>query len=74
MPNKPTSDDSSSISNQPLIPKQGEQKNYEAAVGALMSSYGFSSTVAVPVTQKKKDKKQKSGRYGLSKESNMIRN
>lgn len=59
MSNKPTSsDDASSISNQPLIPKQGAQKDYEAAVGALMSSYGLSSTVAVPVTKKKKDKKK----------------
>ncbi|KAL5519769.1 hypothetical protein ACEPAG_1429 [Sanghuangporus baumii] len=66
MSNYPTSagDDAASISNQPLIPKPSEPKDYEAAAGALMSSYGFSGGIP-PIPEKDKKKKSK----GKSKKS-----
>ena len=55
------SDDTSSISNQPLLPKDPEPKNFEAAAASLMSTYGFGGHVPKPYpkpskTNKKKDK------------------
>ncbi|KAL5524273.1 hypothetical protein ACEPAF_9413 [Sanghuangporus sanghuang] len=69
MSNYPTSagDDAASISNQPLIPKPSEPKDYEAAAGALMSSYGFSGGVP-PIPEKDKKKKKSKGKSKKSKD------
>ena len=64
MSDYPTSaqDDAASISSQPLIPKPSEPKDFEAAAGALMSSYGFGGGIPpVPDSDKKKKKKKSKG-------------
>lgn len=57
--------DASSISNQPLIPKTSEPKDYEAAAAALMSSYGLSGTAvqSMPTPSKQKKETKSSGRF-----------
>lgn len=59
-----TTDDTASISNQPLIPKQNEPKDYAAAAANLMSTYGFAGHTPKPIAKtskktKKADKKKK---------------
>jgi len=49
-----TSNDADSVANQPLLPKARAGKDYEAAVGKLMASYGSSG--GVPTLPPKKVK------------------
>ncbi|KAH8104935.1 hypothetical protein DFH11DRAFT_1883188 [Phellopilus nigrolimitatus] len=54
-------DDAASTSNQPLVPKASEPKDYEAAAASLMSTYGFGGTMQPNFKQSNKtnDKKTK---------------
>ncbi|THH06140.1 hypothetical protein EW145_g4285 [Phellinidium pouzarii] len=56
-----TSDDASSVSNQPLIPKAAAPKDYEAAMSSLMSIYGFGGTMLPNPSPLKKEGQKKKG-------------
>ncbi|EJC98443.1 uncharacterized protein FOMMEDRAFT_23692 [Fomitiporia mediterranea MF3/22] len=64
-----STDDASSISNQPLIPKASEPKDYEAAAAALMTSYGLPGGMQPTPIPSKKEKKKKGTEGGTSNKS-----
>lgn len=53
-----TDDDAASMSNQPLIPKGPEPKDYAAAAADLMSTYGFGGHIPKPITKSTKKTKK----------------
>ena len=68
----PHADTASVMSSDPLLPRSAPPKDYDAAMGALMSSYGFGGAPARPKKKsvskedKGKAKEQKKGK-GKSK-------
>lgn len=70
----PHADTASVMSSDPLLPRRAPPKDYDAAMGALMSSYGFGGAPARPTMKsiskedkgKGKAKEQKKGK-GKSK-------